>query len=173
MNAREGGVAGDAMSGGGTAPVSRYALVFIFVTMPVDTIGLGLIIPVAPKLIAELTGQPLSNAARCGGWLFFTFALMQFLFAPVVGNLSDRLGRRPVLILALVALAFDYALTGWAPTIWWLFIGRALSGAAGSTYPIANAYIADVSRPRSARQTSGWSARRSGWASSSGRRSAG
>jgi MFS transporter, DHA1 family, tetracycline resistance protein len=126
---------------------SRYALAFIFATMLIDTIGLGIVIPVAPKLIAGLTHDPLSAAARWGGWLFFTFALMQFLGAPVIGNLADRFGRRPVLILSLVSLACDYALTGWAPTIGWLFLGRALSGAAGSAYPIANAYIADVSPP--------------------------
>lgn len=126
---------------------SRYALAFIFITMLVDTIGLGVIIPVAPKLISELTGQGLSEAARWGGWLMFVFALMQFIFAPIIGNLSDRFGRRPVLIISLVALAADYAITGLAPTIAWLFIGRFLSGAAGATYPTANAYIADVSPP--------------------------
>src|ERR1700760_143616 len=126
---------------------SRYALAFIFITLLVDTIGLGIIIPVSPKLISELTGQGLSDAARWGGWLMFVFALMQFLCAPLIGNLSDRFGRRPVLILALVALAIDYAITGLAPTITWLFIGRFLSGAAGATYPTVNAYIADVSPP--------------------------
>ncbi len=126
---------------------SRYALAFIFITMLVDTIGLGIIIPVSPKLISELTGEGLSDAARWGGWLMFVFALMQFLCAPLIGNLSDRYGRRPVLILALVALAIDYAITGLAPTIAWLFIGRFLSGAAGATYPTVNAYIADVSPP--------------------------
>jgi MFS transporter, DHA1 family, tetracycline resistance protein len=126
---------------------SRYALAFIFITMLVDTIGLGIIIPVSPKLISQLTGQGLSDAARWGGWLMFVFALMQFLCAPLIGNLSDRYGRRPVLILALVALAIDYAITGLAPTITWLFIGRFLSGAAGATYPTVNAYIADVSPP--------------------------
>ncbi|MBV9843406.1 MAG: MFS transporter [Sphingomonadaceae bacterium] len=131
------------------APVgsNRFALAFIFATLFIDTSGLGIIIPVAPKLIALLMHDPLSAAARWGGWLFFTFAAMQFLCAPVIGNLSDRFGRRPVLILSLVSLAFDYALTGWAPTIGWLFLGRALSGAAGATYPTANAYIADVSPP--------------------------
>src|SRR6202012_4358066 len=121
---------------------SRYALAFIFITMLVDTIGLGIIIPVSPKLISELTGQGLSEAARWGGWLMFVFALMQFLCAPLIGNLSDRFGRRPVLILALVALAIDYAITGWAPTVGWLFVGRFLSGAAGASYSTANAYIA-------------------------------
>src|SRR6201992_308610 len=129
------------------APASRYALAFIFVTMLVDTIGLGIIIPVTPAIIKELTGQQLSGAAGWGGWLMFVFAAMQFLCAPVIGNLSDRFGRRPVLIISLVALAIDYAITGLAPTIAWLFIGRFLSGAAGAAYPTVNAYIADVSPP--------------------------
>jgi DHA1 family tetracycline resistance protein-like MFS transporter len=132
-----------------TGPVSnsRWALAFIFVTMLVDTIGLGIIIPVTPAIIKQLTGQELSGAASWGGWLMFVFALMQFLCAPIIGNLSDRFGRRPVLILSLVALAIDYAITGLAPTIAWLFVGRFLSGAAGAAYPTVNAYIADVSPP--------------------------
>ena len=129
------------------APASRYALAFIFITMLVDTIGLGIIIPVTPAIIRQLTGQELSGAASWGGWLMFVFALMQFLCAPVIGNLSDRFGRRPVLIVSLVALAIDYAITGLAPTIAWLFVGRFLSGAAGAAYPTVNAYIADVSPP--------------------------
>jgi DHA1 family tetracycline resistance protein-like MFS transporter len=130
-----------------TTPANRYALTFIFITMLVDTIGLGIIIPVTPKIIAELTGEGLSDAARWGGWLMFVFAAMQFFCAPVMGNLSDRFGRRPVLILSLAALSIDYAITGLAPTIYWLFAGRILSGMAGATYPTVNAYIADVSPP--------------------------
>ncbi len=126
---------------------SRYALAFIFTTMLIDTIGLGIVIPVTPAIIRELTGQALSGAADWGGWLMFVYALMQFLCAPLIGNLSDRFGRRPVLIISLLALSFDYALTGWAPTIAWLFLGRLLSGIAGAAYPTVNAYIADVSPP--------------------------
>jgi len=126
---------------------SRYALAFIFITMLVDTIGLGVIIPVSPGIIAQLTHQPISGAARWGGWLFFLYALMQFVCAPVIGNLSDRFGRRPVLILSLLMLGVDYLITGFAPTIAWLFIGRTLSGMAGAAYPTVNAYIADVSPP--------------------------
>lgn len=126
---------------------SRYALAFVFITMLIDTIGLGIIIPVTPAIIKQLTGQELSGAAGWGGWLMFVYALMQFLCAPIIGNLSDRFGRRPVLILSLVALAVDYAITGLAPTIAWLFVGRFLSGAAGAAYPTVNAYIADVSPP--------------------------
>ena len=125
----------------------RYALTFVFLTMLIDTIGLGIIIPVTPGIVAQLAHQNLSGAARWGGWLFFIYALMQFLFAPVIGNLSDRFGRRPVLILSLLMLGVDYAITGFAPTIVWLFIGRALSGMAGAAYPTINAYIADISPP--------------------------
>ncbi|HPF26013.1 MAG: TCR/Tet family MFS transporter [Steroidobacteraceae bacterium] len=126
---------------------SRSALLFIFLTMLVDTIGLGITIPVAPKLIVSLTDVDLSTAARYGSWLFFCYALMQFLFAPVIGNLSDRFGRRPVLITSLTVLGIDYVITGLAPTIGWLFVGRLASGMAGAAYSTANAYIADVSTP--------------------------
>jgi DHA1 family tetracycline resistance protein-like MFS transporter len=127
--------------------INRHALAFIFITMLVDTIGLGIIIPVTPKLITELTGQGMSEAARWGGWLFFVYALMQFFCAPAIGNLSDRFGRRPVLIASLAMLGVDYLITAMAPTILWLFIARILSGIAGAAYPTANAYIADVSPP--------------------------
>ncbi|MBU6298732.1 MAG: TCR/Tet family MFS transporter [Alphaproteobacteria bacterium] len=126
---------------------SRHALVFIFITILVDMTGLGLIIPVLPKLIAELTGLGLSGAARYGGLVIFVYAGMQFFFSPVIGSLSDRFGRRPVLILALVAIGIDYTITALAPTITWLFFARALSGMAGASYTTANAYIADISPP--------------------------
>ena len=125
----------------------KHALVFIFITIFIDVTGLGIIIPVAPKLIAGLAHVGLSDAARYGGWLFFVYAGMQFLFAPVIGNLSDRFGRRPVLIVSLVAIGIDYLITGFAPTIAWLFVARFLSGMAGASYTTASAYIADVSPP--------------------------
>lgn len=126
---------------------SRLALTFIFITMLVDTIGLGIIIPVSPKLISSLTHEGMSGAARWGGMLMFVFGLMQFLCAPAIGNLSDRFGRRPVLIASLIAIGIDYLLTGLAPTIAWLFVARFLSGMAAGAYSTANAYIADVSPP--------------------------
>jgi DHA1 family tetracycline resistance protein-like MFS transporter len=126
---------------------SRFALVFIFLTMFIDTVGLGIIIPVAPKIISQLTGLGMSGAARWGGWLQTAFAAMLFLFSPLIGNLSDRFGRKPILIISLLALGVDYLITGLAPTIWWLFIGRVLSGIAGAAYTTANAFIADVSPP--------------------------
>ena len=130
-----------------SARTSRHALLFIFITMLIDMIGLGIVIPVMPKLIASLIGGTLGEAAPYGGWLFDAYAVMQFLFAPAIGNLSDRFGRRPVLIIALVALGIDYMITGLAPTITWLFVGRLLSGAAGGTYSTVNAYVADISPP--------------------------
>jgi DHA1 family tetracycline resistance protein-like MFS transporter len=143
---------------------SRFALTFIFFTMLIDTIGLGIIIPVSPGLIAQLTHQNLSGAARWGGWLFFSYALMQFLCAPLIGNLSDRFGRRPVLILSLAMLGVDYLITGLSPTIAWLFIGRTLSGMAGASYPTANASISPTSRrPRNAPPISAWWAQPSVW----------
>ena len=122
----------------------RAALAFILVTVLLDSIGLGIIIPVTPELIMELTGEGLSRATVYGGWLLFAFAVMQFIFSPILGNLSDRFGRRPVLLASLLAYALDYFLMGLAPTLAWLFVGRMIAGVAGATYGTASAYIADV-----------------------------
>lgn len=126
---------------------SRRALTFIFVTVLIDMIGFGIVIPVVPELIMELTGEGLGQAAVYGGWLMFVYALTQFVCAPIIGNASDRFGRRPVLLLSLLAFGLDYALMGLAPTIVWLFVGRTIAGAAGGSHVTANAYIADVSEP--------------------------
>jgi DHA1 family tetracycline resistance protein-like MFS transporter len=137
----------------GVVQTTRSALAFIFITMFLDTVGLGIIIPVAPRVIAQLSGHPgsgavsMSTAAWWGGWLATAYSAMLFLFSPLIGNLSDRFGRRPVLITSLIALGIDYLITGIAPTIWWLFVGRILSGIAGASYTTANAYIADVTPP--------------------------
>ena len=141
------GDAGSAPAGHMQAATNRKALVFIFVTVAIDMIGMGIIVPVAPKIVMALTHQGYATAAEYAGWLSFTFAAMLLFCAPVVGNLSDRFGRRPVLLASLVALGIDYLITGLAPTIGWLFIGRALSGMAGAAYMTANAYIADVTPP--------------------------
>lgn len=130
-----------------TDEINRKALTFILATIIIDMIGLGIIIPVAPRIIMDLTHQGYAAAAEYSGWLTFSFAAMLFLFSPVVGNLSDRFGRRPVLLVSMLALGCDYLITGLAPTLGWLFVGRILSGMAGTSYMTANAYIADLTPP--------------------------
>lgn len=121
------------------------ALGFIFVTVLLDIIGIGIIIPVLPTLIDSLSEGGLTDASWIAGWMMFTYAFMQFLFAPVLGGLSDRYGRRPVLLLSLLALGVNYVLHAYAPTLIWLFIGRVLSGIGGASYTTAMAYVADIS----------------------------
>jgi DHA1 family tetracycline resistance protein-like MFS transporter len=127
-----------------SASPSPHALVFIFITVLLDAIGFGIIMPVMPTLIVELVGGDLSGASIYGGWLMFVFAAMQFLFAPTLGNLSDRLGRRPVILFALATLGLDYFVMALAPSIAWLFAGRAIAGIAGASFTPAYAYVADV-----------------------------
>jgi DHA1 family tetracycline resistance protein-like MFS transporter len=133
----------------------QKALIFIFITILVDVIGLGVIIPVVPKLIANLTGEGLSEASRYGGWLMFSFAIMQFAFSPIIGGLSDRFGRRPVLLLSLMGLGIDYVFHAYAPTIGWLFVGRLIAGMFGASFTTAAAYIADISTPEKRAQNFG------------------
>ena len=123
------------------------AFVFIFVAVLVDSIGFGIILPVLPRLIMQLTGVSVDRAAAYGGWLSFVYALMQFFCAPVLGNLSDHFGRRPVLLFALLALGCDYLIMGFAPVIAWLFIGRLIAGVAGASFTPAYAYVADITEP--------------------------
>ena len=125
----------------------RRSVIFIFLTVMIDVIGFGIIIPVFPSLIAELTGEGLSEASAYGGMLMVSFALMQFFFAPVMGELSDKYGRRPILLLSLFGLSLDYLLHAFAPTIIWLFIGRLIAGIGGASFTTANAYMADISAP--------------------------
>ncbi len=131
------------------------ALGFIFITLLIDVTGLGIIIPVLPKLISELIKGDLSAASEYGGWLTFAYAVMQFLFAPVLGNLSDRYGRRPVLLFSLLGFAIDYVFLAFAPTIFWLFVGRVIAGITGASFTTASAYIADISPPEKRAQNFG------------------
>jgi DHA1 family tetracycline resistance protein-like MFS transporter len=100
------------------------AIGFIFLTLLIDVTGLGIIIPVMPALITQLTGGTISDAAEYGGWMLFAFSVMQFLFSPLLGSLSDQFGRRPVLLVALFGFGLDYILMALAPTIAWLFCGK-------------------------------------------------
>src|SRR6186713_3507312 len=106
----------------------KAALGFIFITLLLDVIGFGIIIPVFPKLITELIHGSLSEASLWGGWMMFAFSIMQFLFSPVLGNLSDKYGRRPILLFSLFGFSLDYLLLAFAPSIGWLFVGRIIAG---------------------------------------------
>jgi DHA1 family tetracycline resistance protein-like MFS transporter len=136
-----------AISDSAVAPVRKNAVLFVFVTVLIDAIGIGIIIPVMPDLLTELSDLPLNEAAYWGGYLAFVYALMQFLCSPTVGNISDRFGRRPVLLASLAALCIDYVVMGLAQSLWLLFVTRIVAGVAGATYSTANAYVADVTPP--------------------------
>jgi DHA1 family tetracycline resistance protein-like MFS transporter len=133
----------------------KAALVFILITLLLDVIGLGIIIPVMPKLITELIHSDLSDAALYSGWIMFSFAIMQFIFAPIIGNLSDQYGRRKVLLISLFGFGIDYIILALAPTITWLFIGRIIAGITGASFTTASAYIADISPPEKRAQNFG------------------
>lgn len=122
-------------------------IVFILITVMLDAMGVGLILPIMPDLIREVQGGSLANAALWGGVLASAFAVMQFLFSPVVGNLSDRFGRRPVMLVSLFAMAIDYLIMAFAGSIWLLVVGRILGGITAATHSTANAYMADISKP--------------------------
>lgn len=134
----------------------KAAIGFIFITLLIDVTGLGLIIPVMPKLIEDLLQtSDISKASQYGGWLTFAYAFVQFLFAPVLGNLSDKYGRRPVLLLSLLGFGIDYLFLSFAPSIGWLFIGRIIAGITGASFTTASAYIADISTPENRAQNFG------------------
>jgi DHA1 family tetracycline resistance protein-like MFS transporter len=126
----------------------RAAFVFIFVTVLLDMLALGVIVPVLPSLVVSLSGGETARGATIYGLFGTTFAAMQFIFSPVLGSLSDRFGRRRVILLSNFGLGLDYVLMALAPSIWWLFAGRVISGITSSSFPTAMAYIADVTEPR-------------------------
>jgi DHA1 family tetracycline resistance protein-like MFS transporter len=121
------------------------ALRFIFVTIFIDVMGLAIIIPVIPNLLKQLGNVDYSVASEINGWLTFTYASMQVIFSPVMGNLSDRFGRRPILLISLIGFSIDYMFMAFAPSVFWLFIGRTIAGITGATMATATAYIADIS----------------------------
>ncbi|MFV0301271.1 MAG: TCR/Tet family MFS transporter [Paracoccus sp. (in: a-proteobacteria)] len=123
----------------------RRGLALVFVILFLDIVGIAIIMPVLPTLLRELTGDDISAAAVDGGWLLLIYAAMQFVFAPVIGNLSDRFGRRPVLLASVLTFAIDNLICAAATTLWMLYVGRALAGISGGSYATCSAYIADIS----------------------------
>ncbi|MBL7742555.1 MAG: TCR/Tet family MFS transporter [Chitinophagaceae bacterium] len=129
------------------AASKQAAIKFIFITLLIDVMGWGLIIPVMPDLIAQLKHIPVNEASPYGAWLLSAYAITQFVFAPVIGNLSDKYGRRPVLLFSLLGFGIDYLFLALAPAYSWLFIGRVIAGITGASFTTASAYIADISTP--------------------------
>ena len=132
-----------------------HSLLFIFITIFIDITGLGIIIPVIPALITELINGSISEAAKYSGWLMFSYATLQFLFAPFLGGLSDQYGRRPVILLSLFGFGINYLVLALAPNIIWLFLGRIFQGIMGASLTTASAYIADISTPEKKAQNFG------------------
>lgn len=130
-----------------TKTPGKYALLFVFITVTLNMIGFGVIMPVMPKLIMDVTGEGLARAAQWGGYLALVYALMQFVMMPIIGGLSDRFGRKPVLLVSMAAYSIDFLIMAVAPVIGMIVIARILAGAFAATYSTANAYIADISPP--------------------------
>ncbi|GAA3989221.1 TCR/Tet family MFS transporter [Mucilaginibacter dorajii] len=133
----------------------QAALGFIFVTLLIDVIGFGIIIPVMPKLIEHLIHGSLSEASLYSGLMLLAYSVMQFIFSPMIGNLSDKYGRRPVLLTSLLGFGVDYLFLAFAPSIGWLFVGRTIAGITGASFTTASAYIADISTPEKRAQNFG------------------
>ncbi len=131
------------------------SLFFIFITIFIDVVGLGIIIPVLPGMLSKMTGLSVNEASVWGGYLAMVYALMQFVFSPLLGSLSDRFGRRPVLLMSLLGFGVDYLLLGFAPDLWWFFLGRIIAGITGASFTVAGAYVADVSAPEKREQNFG------------------
>ena len=139
----------------GTTSQSKNALIFVLITVMINSVGFGIMIPVLPDLLKELTDLPNNQAVIWGMWLTFVFALFQFICMPIVGGLSDRFGRRPIMLISLFGLGLDYFIMGLATTVWFLFLGRIIAGAFGATFSTANAYISDISPPETRAQNFG------------------
>jgi MFS family permease len=137
------------------ASEKKPALGFIVVTLFLDILGLGLIIPILPRLVERFVGNDATEGAFYVGVLAASYALMQFVFSPIMGSLSDRFGRRPVLLLSLFGAGFDYVLLAFAPSLAWFFVGRVVAGFCGASIGTAAAYIADVSPPEKRAQNFG------------------
>lgn len=131
------------------------AVAFIFLTVLLDSVGFGIVIPVMPQLIAQVARVDIAPAAVIFGWLSFAFAAVNFVSSPILGNLSDRFGRRPVLLFSMAAFSLDYLVTGLAPTLGWLFAGRIVAGIAGACWSPSFAYLADISPPEKRAQNFG------------------
>ncbi len=134
---------------------SGKALLFIFITLFIDVMGIGIIIPVLPKLIMSMEHCTIEEATVIGGWMMFIYSFMQFFFSPLLGALSDRFGRRPVLLISLLGFGIDYLFLGFAGSISLLFIGRLIAGITGASFTVAGAYIADISPPEKRAQNFG------------------
>lgn len=130
-----------------TPKPNRAALPLVMAIVMMDAVGVGIVLPVLPDLYVDLTGRPLSDAALLGGALVFLFALLQFVFSPVIGNLSDRFGRRPILLLSMASFGVNYWVMALAPSVFWLFVGRIATGVFAATYSASSAYIADITPP--------------------------
>ena len=133
----------------------KHALTFVTITVFLDTVGFGIIVPIMPEYLTQLAGIDLSAASAISGYLMVSFAVTNFLFAPLLGSLSDRYGRRPVLMLSLFFYGVSYLIAGFATALWVLFIGRFLTGITSATYATASALIADVSPPEQRAQNFG------------------
>ncbi len=135
---------------------NRLAITFVIITVFLDMVGIGLIFPVLPQIVETVGNTDLANATLISGWLFFSYVGMQFIFGPLIGNLSDTYGRRPLLLISVFGLAVDYLLTAFAPNLWWLFVGRIFAGLCGASYTTANAYLADITVPQDRAKTFGY-----------------
>jgi len=134
---------------------ARNPFAFIFITVLIDCIGIGIIFPVAASIVTTVSHLPVNEATTYSGWMMTCYALMQFLFAPLLGGISDRFGRRPVLLLSLLGLGIDYLFLASATHLWMLFVGRIIAGMCGASFTTGFAYVADTTEPEKRAQRFG------------------